>query len=382
MSGKTEPVASELSIYIHVPFCKKKCPYCHFASVLDTPHGRAEYVEALLCEVDISATHLGDRTIRSVYFGGGTPFLIGPDALSTILQKIGPFTHTEVEITIEANPDCIEKDSLEGYRAVGVNRLSIGAQSFNDEELQRLCRPHTSRDNIAAVEKAIETGFSNISLDLMYDLPHQTLPHFEHSLHTACRLPITHLSLYNLTIEPNTAWFRKKESLQKQMPTSDESAAMYSAAMDIARSYGFMQYEISAFAKNGFHSIHNSGYWQGREFIGFGPSAFSFIGGIRFSNTSDVSAYVDAIRKGLSPIDFKDSLSPKERLREMAAVGLRMNEGIDISLLERRYGSTDEPLRDKLNSLANEELLVFNSGRYALTERGRMVYDSIAVELI
>lgn len=378
MSGNESPC----SLYIHIPFCKKKCPYCHFTSFPDSPEARKTYLKALFCELEQYSPLLEGRPITSIYFGGGTPFLIGPQAVSSLLEKVRAISPFDGEVTIEANPGSMDPTALCEYRVAGVNRLSLGVQSFNDHELATLCRPHSVLNNLEAVSQAVKGGFNNISLDLMYDLPNQRVEDFEMSLQTACSLPITHLSLYNLTIEPQTPWFRKKEAILQQMPTSDESEAMYRKAIDTVTCAGFAQYEISAFAKQGFHSIHNTGYWQGREFIGLGPSAFSFWGGVRFSNTTDLAAYIDATTNGRSPVVFQESLSAQERLREMVLVGLRMNEGIQLEILEGRYASHDAELRTKMDRLVDGQLLSWSNGRYALTDQGRMVYDSLAVELI
>ena len=337
----------------------------------------------MLTEIALQAHHFIGQNIVSVYFGGGTPFLLGATNISSILRSIDRLSSiTGSEITIETNPESTDKQALKDYFDAGINRLSIGVQSFNNDELLLLCRRHSSYDGIQAIENACIAGFSNISVDLMYDLPHQSIQQWKRSLVAACQLPITHLSLYNLTIEAETPWFRKKARLEKSMPGSEESAAMYALAIKTATTYDFSQYEISAFAKRGFSSIHNTGYWQGRDFIGFGPSAFSFYSGTRSSNASNLAIYTKTLSQERLPVDFHDNESPPKRLREMVVVGLRMNEGINLDALEKRYNTVDEYLRNTLNSFVQSGLLSNNSCMYALTNRGRIVYDALAVELI
>ena len=372
-----------ISLYFHIPFCTQKCPYCHFYSVVDEEPLKDRFFRALSAEVDRWKERLLGREIVSVYFGGGTPFLFGPKKIAHILNQLSAFSLSDTcEITLEANPETTYKAALEEYRAIGVNRLSIGAQSFTACLLTTLQRRHTPEDTLQAIVDSIASGFSNISIDLMYDLPGLTIATWKETLEAACRLPIQHLSLYNLTIEPKTAWFRKKSAIEALMPHDEESLLMYQAALDITASYGFRQYEISAFAREGYSSRHNAGYWQGREFLGFGPSAFSFYNGQRFSNISNVIGYCAALESNASPIDVVDDTSSEKRLREMVAIGLRMNEGICLESLERVWGQADNDLLLTLDHLVSHQLLHRAGALFSLTDQGRVVYDALAVELI
>lgn len=372
-----------LSLYFHIPFCSKKCPYCHFYSVRDDEHLKDTFVHALCCEFDQWKEQLHNRTVVSIYFGGGTPFLFGPDRTQAVLEKVSSLhVSDDCEITLEANPETVTRTCLQEYRSIGINRLSLGAQSFFQEQLQILQRHHTPSTTISVINDSIACGFSNISVDLMYDLPGLCLDVWEQTLNIACALPIQHLSLYNLTIEPKTAWFRKKEELEAKMPHDELSLQMYQAAQQITELHGFTQYEISAFARPGFASRHNSGYWLGREFIGFGPSAFSFFNKKRFSNISNLSSYIDAQETGKSSIDYVDEQMPQKRLREMIAIGLRMNQGIHLDCLEQTWGKSEHELLLTLQYLESVDLLERNGSHYVLTYQGRLVYDSIAIELI
>jgi len=366
----------DLSIYIHVPFCRKKCPYCHFYSIASSKTLEDAFFQALLEEISLRKTLFQNRNIVSIYFGGGTPFLLGAKRVAAILEKF-PILG-KCEITLEANPETTTLPLLREYKEIGVNRLSFGVQSFNDEELKILGRSHTSKEVYRAIDDAISVDFSNISIDLMYELPNQTLSLWKYSLQEACSLPIQHVSLYNLMLEPNSAWYRKKESIQQ--PSEELALKMYRTAVEEMRSSGFMQYEISAFAHSGYTSKHNSGYWKGREFLGFGPSAFSFFEKKRFSNAAHLKKYCDALKEGTLPVDFVDHVL--SRLREMVAVGLRMNEGVDLSYLESLWGSADSELKETLQKLIELGLLA-TCGKYlSLTDQGRVLYDGVASEII
>ena len=361
----------------------RKCPYCHFYSVLDNESLKDRFVEALCREIDQWKEQIQKKDLVSLYFGGGTPFLFGATRLSKALNSLTEFCSLEqCEITIEANPETTTLDTLRQYHALGINRLSIGAQSFNSDHLRTLHRRHTPDDTRRVLDESLKAGFSNISLDLMYDLPGLTTEAWRQTLHETCSLPIQHLSLYNLTIEPATAWFRKKATIEALMPNEEISLQMYESAQEIAEQHSFHQYEISAFAQEGKHSHHNVGYWQGHDFIGFGPSAFSFFGGKRFSNISNLIQYCECLEQNRDPVNFIEEIEPSKRLREMVAIGLRMNEGICVKELEATWGPADQSLLKSLHHLETIHLLEKKKDLLALTQKGRLVYDSIAVELI
>ena len=375
MSGK-----KALSLYIHVPFCTRKCPYCHFYSVVDDEELKDQFVCALSQEVERWHDTISQREIVSVYFGGGTPFLLGPSHLERLI-RLFPLQKS-TEITIEANPETTTRPLLLAYRALGINRLSIGAQSFSDHYLKTLHRAHSSGQTRNVLDEALETGWTNISVDLMFDLPGMDLNTWEKTLEEACSLPIQHISLYNLVIEPKTAWFRNKEAIQALMPAEEVSTQMILSAGAITQSHGFEQYEISAFAKKGFHSRHNIGYWQGREFLGFGPSAFSFFGNSRFSNIANLKKYCQAIEQNKTTTETSEEIAPQRRLRELFAIGLRMNAGISLPYLEEQWGPADQELISTIHKLMGLELLEQHNDTFCLTDRGRLVYDAIAVEII
>ena len=337
------------------------------------------YLHSLLKEIDLRIPLFLNRRIVSLYLGGGTPFLLQPKRIQAILDHLPPLQN-DCEITLEANPESTTKDLLIEYRQTGINRLSLGVQSFNDHELKILGRSHRSKDVYRVIDEAISADFSNISIDLMYELVSQTLTFWEHSLLSACRLPLHHISLYNLVVEPNSVWHRKEKAIRIEQPEDEVALEMYKMAIEKTAAHGFTQYEISAFARAGAISKHNVGYWKGREFLGFGPSAFSFFDGKRFSNYSNLKKYCSALEREELAIDFVDETS--DRLREMIAVGLRMTEGVVFSEAEAAWGKGDADLKDTLAKLTSWGLITNHNGILMLTDQGRVLYDSIASEII
>jgi oxygen-independent coproporphyrinogen-3 oxidase len=232
------------------------------------------------------------------------------------------------------------------------------------------------------VKITADAGISNISIDLMYDIPGQTLLSWEKTLEQIASLPMNHLSLYNLTIEPNTVFFKYRESLQKIVPDPECSASMYKMAVAGLKELGLEQYEISAFARNGMFSKHNVGYWTGRPFLGFGPSAFSYWNDKRFRSVAQFNRYLEALQNDLSPIDFSEELKPKERRNELLAIGLRLKAGVDCISFEAKHGPLDQTTYIALESLVQQKLLAKKDSRYFLTDQGVLFYDTVAVEII
>lgn len=366
-----------VSLYIHVPFCTRKCDYCHFFVIPDKPDFHAQYLEALSWEWKRQAPLLKDREICSIYFGGGTPSLLGPAAIAHILEWF-PRSEKPIEITLEANPENITGPLMQDYRNAGINRVSIGVQSFDDEMLHLLSRQHDAEKARQAILDTEKAGISNISIDLMYDLPKQTLKMWEETLAQACQLPITHLSLYNLTIEPHTAFYKHRTALEPQRPTPKTSRIMYELAIERLSKAGLLQYEISAFARDGLHSIHNTGYWTARPFLGLGPSAFSFWKGKRFRNIAHLNKYHRALSNGDSPIDFEEQLDEAASLRERLAIHLRLLEGINLET----FPKLAEETLNALEELGEKGLVQWRRNHVQLTDKGILFYDTVASELV
>lgn len=329
------------------------------------------YMRALRREWELRSPRLPPGAPLSIYFGGGTPALMSPAAIQTILSWISP--PASCEITLEANPENVTLDKMRAFYTCGINRISLGVQALDDPLLATLTRSHGAQRAVDAVEATASAGFQNISIDLMYDLPGQTLDQWRQTLGWAVQLPITHLSLYNLTIEPHTAFYKKRASLQQ--PPPDTSLAMLNEAVEVLEQAGLARYEISAFARGNCISRHNSGYWTGRPFLGFGPSAFSYWEGSRFRNVAHLNKYAKALEAGEDPADFKETLPPIEQLKEHLAIGLRLLGGVTLH-------ACPEPIQKTLSVLIQEGFLEKTETALRLTPRGLLFHDTVAEEIM
>ena len=362
----------DISLYFHIPFCSRKCPYCHFYVTADKQSLKDLLLSSLQKEWDLYKDKLVGKRVVSIYFGGGTPILFGPEAIRTVLSWIS--RPSVCEITLEANPENISLELMQAYHSVGINRVSIGVQSLDDHLLKVLGRRHSAQKAIQGIHQCYDAGLSNISIDLMYEIPYQTLPLWQETLAQLTGLPITHLSLYNLTIEPQTLFFKKSSQLIPHLPIPETCLEMLNLATQTLPQMGLKRYEISAFSQKGYESCHNRGYWQGRPFLGFGPSAFSYWEGKRFRNVAHLLKYAEKLNNNISPIDFEETLSPSARLKELLAIGLRRLEGVDCK---------DFPLESKLyHELLQTGWVIFDQEKLRLTEQGLLFYDSVAEMII
>ncbi len=360
------------SVYFHIPFCTKKCPYCHFYVVPNKKLFHALLLEGLSLEWEQKKSLLKNHSIVSVYFGGGTPTLFGAEAIGLCLSWLQDKLRADCEITVEANPEEASPELFSSLKSIGVNRISLGVQSLDDRSLLVLERQHSAQKAKQALFDAQKAGIQNVSVDLMYDLPDQTESSWRYTLDALESLPITHLSLYNLTIEPHTSFHKRKVS----RPLPEQSLRFLQMALEAFAKLGLERYEISAFAKPGFSSRHNLGYWTFRPFLGFGPSAFSFWEEERFQNVPHLQRYVRALRENGSPIHFREKLPYPENLKEKLAIQLRCKEG--APLLEELPSDVTASL-EKLIGLG---LVIKERDRIRLTERGMLFYDSVAEELV
>ena len=377
-------ITSFASLYFHIPFCTKKCDYCHFYVLPDKQIFKDRLMEGLYSEWHSCADLFKAKKLRSIYFGGGTPTLLGSQYIKSILSWINKhFGNLEdIEITLEANPEEISYDLMQSYAEAGINRVSMGIQSLDDRLLQILSRRHSAESAINAVYTVNDSGISNISVDLMYDLPQQTVESWRTTLEKIGDLPITHLSLYNLTIEPQTVFFKNQESLKRFLPDENTSLKIFEMGIQKFEDVGLEQYEISAFHRNGCYSKHNVGYWIGRPFLGFGPSAFSYWEGKRFRNVANLHKYCRALAVGESTVDFEEELLDKAKIRELLAVNLRLREGIDLRHFEMRHGRFDKELFSTIAKLQEDGMLSQTEDHISLTYRGRLFYDTVASEII
>lgn len=323
-----------LELYVHIPFCVRKCQYCDFLSGPSDEETKDRYIEALLKEIR-AAEHTEDYEIVSVFIGGGTPSALKAEAIASIMRTLQEqfFFCEDAEVTIEANPGTVDLEKLTIYRNVGINRLSLGLQSTDAEELKLLGRIHSYEEFLKSYEWAREVGFSNINIDLMFAIPGQTGEAWRQHLYQVAELNPEHISAYSLIIEEGTPFAEQNLDL----PDEDTEYQMYEDTAEILERYGYRQYEISNYAKQGYMCRHNAGYWQRREYLGFGLGASSLYGGMRFSNTHQMQEYLkesrnpDQIRKDVTV------LSRNERIEEFMFLGLRMTEGISEKKFEENF---------------------------------------------
>ncbi len=369
-------------IYVHIPFCKSKCVYCDFysiavSSLID------DYCNALKKEIASRSNQLTDKHIQTIYFGGGTPSMLEISALDEILSYIRKnYTiDSNAEITLEANPENLNTKYLRGLKQIGINRLSIGIQSFDDATLKFLKRRHTANDAIESVLAAQKCGFDNIGIDLIYGITGIDNKMWEKQLDTAFSLPISHLSCYCLGIEDNTLLHRYTDE-GKYIPTNDESCLQQFLTFDSkVRENGFEHYEISNASKPNMRSRHNSSYWNRTEYLGFGPGAHSYYNGIRAWNISNVKKYIKGISEGNSCLTT-ETLSETDIFEETIMLGLRTSEGINLHEIEQRFGKEKlAEIRTAINNL-QPYLYIFDGNRFSLTPKGMFVSDSIIVEFI
>lgn len=359
-----------LGLYLHIPFCVKKCGYCDFYSVEDRELMK-EYVSALLLHIRSYGKVCSGYTVDTVYIGGGTPTCLGPKYLGRILQEIrNKFPLEEdAEITVECNPESTDKKVLDVMKKQGVNRLSFGVQSAHDEELRAIGRIHTFAQAKEAVELAREKGFANISLDLMYGLPGQTQEMFLDSVEQCLGLEPQHLSCYGLKLEPGTPMGRDNPAL----PDDDAQAGTYLAMCERLRDKGYEHYEISNFAKPGCRSRHNMKYWDLSEYLGLGPGAHSFMNGRRFAFARDLKAYIG----GEDIVQDEDEVPTFQRQGEYLMVRLRTADGVDFLDLEKRYNIDSTPYEEAFRGLMGNGLVAHQGTRWYLTEKGFLVSNSI-----
>ncbi len=368
---------SPLSLYFHIPFCEKKCDYCHFF-VLPNQESLKERLEiSLKREWDLVEPQLEGKKIPSLYFGGGTPALFGPERIETILSWARPYLDEDSEITLEANPENLDSSDLEAYRASGINRLSLGVQSFSNPLLEILSRQTEKRPIIDAIERAHSMGFDNLSIDLMIEVPNQTLQDVQESVQIACGLPISHLSIYNLTFEPGTVYYKKRSELEPLVGKEEVRREMFTWMCEYLKAAGFEQYEISAFCREGRRSIHNCGYWTGRPFLGLGPSAFSFTEKARYRNPANLSKYEASLSHGQLAYDFSERLDDDAHQREAFLIHLRLLEGVP-----KEKAPIQKEFREGLAEMIESGLIEETSQNYQLTPRGILLYDEVASHLV
>jgi oxygen-independent coproporphyrinogen III oxidase len=370
-------------IYIHIPFCRRKCHYCDFyrtTSLLRTPG----YLEALSLEISQRAEYLNNDTVETIYFGGGTPSVLSPGEISAILERLNLHfsIDKDVETTLEANPDDLSEEYLNQIKQVGINRISIGIQSLTDRNLKLMNRRHSAAGAVQSINDAFHAGFSDISIDLIFGIPGQTIEEWIETLNLAVQFPINHISAYHLTYHEETL-FKKwlNNGKIKELP-EDESITLFEALFSVTSEAGFEQYEISNFAKKQAYSKHNSGYWLGKNYLGLGPSAHSFNGSTRQWNISVLEKYITGVLSG-NPVYSTEVLSEKDKLNDYIITGIRTKWGISIDHIREKFGDflADRVIKSAL-AYESKALVKIIQGVIKLTQKGILVSDQITLDFL
>lgn len=379
------------SIYVHIPFCVRKCLYCDFASYEGKRPLFEPYVQALLCETRLAAErHLGMR-IPTIYFGGGTPNVCSPNLLASMLDEIrlGFMVDADAEISFEANPGVTPhprplsakgRGEFPRLREAGFNRVSIGVQSLHDNELQRMGRVHTAEQAAEAFHEVRAAGFENVSVDLMYGIPGQTRESWRETLGQVIGLGPEHVSLYSLTVEEGTPFHRMQCEGRLELPGNDIEATMYEDAIEILTAAGFVHYEISNFARPGFECRHNITYWRNEPYLGFGAAATSYIGGARATSVADAEEYVRRVEAGESATESEECLTGRKKMGETMFLGLRMIQGVDRQ--NARYARAERAFAPEIQRLMERGLLESADGFLRLTRRGLFLANDAFAEFV
>ena len=382
-------------LYVHIPFCETKCPYCDFNTYAGIEQLIPSYMDALAQEIRLWAAALGQATIGTIFFGGGTPSYVPPEDIHSLLETVGSSFAVagDAEITLESNPGDITEKRLAAWKNTGIDRLSIGVQSLDNELLALLGRRHTAQEAVDAFNRTRAVGLSNVNLDLMYGLPHQSLGQWRETLAGVLTLRPEHLSLYCITLEEGTPLEAQVRLRALPVPDPDLAADMYELAEEMAAQAGYQHYEISNWALPGLECRHNLTYWRNRPYLGIGPGAHSFLSGYRFANIRSPRRYIQrvhrwaasatqpqdfqaALRRG--PVDMVEAIDKPLEMGETMMLGLRLSEGVAEEDFQARFGVE---LRDTfgtpIHDLEEAGLLQWNGGRLALTARGRLLGNEV-----
>ena len=378
-----KPPERPLGLYIHIPFCKQKCAYCDFYSLAGSESRMDTYTDALCADLTEQSQYVGSYRVDTVYFGGGTPSYLGEKRLVRILKTIlKKYTvEKDAEITLEANPDsATDWKALRALRRAGFNRISLGMQSACDEELRDIGRIHTAAQTRQAVENCRKAGFENLSLDLIYGLPRQTMERWQENLAAAVALQPEHLSCYGLKVEEGTPLFARKDSAC--LPDDEAQADFYLYTVEYLRAAGYAQYEISNFARPGKESRHNLKYWQLGEYMGFGPGAHSDLGGVRYAYDRSLDAYIRGVTAHSPIFSEQDRIPAADRDTEWVMLGLRTVSGLDPREFERRFRRRFACFLPFLNQCAQAGYALEEEGRWHLTPKGFLLSNQIIGQML
>ena len=370
------------SIYIHIPYCRQKCTYCNFHFRI-TQNDKQEMLESIKKEIKMRNSYLNNSKITSVYFGGGTPSILNKVEIKSIMNTIYNNFQLDInsEITLECNPDDLDKKKLLELKEIGINRLSIGIQSFDDADLKFMNRSHNSKEALNCIKLAKESGFDNITIDLIYGLPNQSNENWKKNLRQMLALEIQHFSAYSLTVEPKT---KLKHLIDKKIlkPLDDKvTVKHFDTLLEIAIKNNFIHYEISNFGKEGFFSKHNTAYWKNKHYLGIGPSAHSFNGSSRRWNVASNKQYIEKVKADGLYFEV-EQLSNTQRYNEYIFTSLRTIWGVELDYINNRFGK--DPLnyfKKQVITWQNQEKIKQQGNNYTLTKKGKLYADAIASDL-
>ena len=373
------------ALYVHIPFCAAKCNYCAFTSYVGLESLQDRYIDALAIECERVLLEQQGQSLKTIFLGGGTPSILSAAQLQKLFALIADTFRVapDAEVSVELNPGTIGTDKLEVLQACGVNRLSVGVQSFIDQELQTIGRIHSASEAAVAVKRIQDIGFTNVSIDLMYGLPKQSSGSWQQSLETALSTDVQHLSLYQLTVEEHTPLQAMIENKQLCLPGEEEIEKMDKITASLLGEVGFTQYEISNYAKTSYQCRHNINYWHNGSYYGLGAGAVSYLQGRRVKNLIDPLHYCHALETGKSIISEEECLGPQDAFKETVIMGLRMDEGVSIERLEKRFGMDLEQVYGRiLESLCANNLLKRSGSHLLLTDKGRGFANQVMAELV
>ena len=375
-----------LGLYVHVPFCAQKCNYCDFNSYkIEEKNQKKDYLISIKKEMELYKEEFKNKEFTSVFLGGGTPSILTPEELTILMENIYSNFNIkrDAEITMECNPGTLNKVKLKAIKSLGINRLSMGLQVTQDHHLKYIGRIHTYEQFEKNYKDAIEVGIDNINVDLMYSLPNQSFDEWKETLNKIINLNPSHISAYSLILEEGTKFYDMY--LNKEFELNDEEVdiSIYNYTIDTLYKNGYHQYEISNYAKDNFECKHNVLYWKCEEYVGIGASASGYFNGIRYNNICELDNYEKMILEGEKPIEWEEKLSIKDEIEESIFLGLRMNEGIQISDFKEKYNfDFEKEYKNEIEKLSKMELIEIDNNLMKLTQKGREISNSVFVEFI
>lgn len=374
-----------LGLYIHVPFCAQKCYYCDFNSYKINSNQKKEYLINIEREMKFYKDEFKDKCFDTVFFGGGTPSILTVDELQELVNNINENFNIkkDAEITIECNPGTINREKLEAMKKMGINRLSIGLQATQNYHLKSIGRIHTYEEFEKNYYDALDIGFENINIDLMYALPNQKTQEWKDTLDKIIKLNPSHISAYSLILEEGTKLYDMYQNKEFELLDEDTDINMYNYTIDTLKRHGYNQYEISNYSKEDLECKHNIIYWKCDNYLGLGPGASGFIGDTRYSNIEDICEYNKCIMQNIRPVSEEIELTKKDKIEEFIFMGLRMNEGINVDIFKERF-DTDfyDIYQEVMDKLIKRELVRFDGKNISLTQKGREISNSVFIEFL